>query len=73
MVPVGGYDLGQIKGPLELRLTRYGDTFQALDEPYPASVPSGEVAYADGSTCTGSTLCVETGPCRPYQRQLSQY
>ncbi|MBI4259687.1 MAG: hypothetical protein HY658_03880 [Actinobacteria bacterium] len=48
--PAGGFDLGQVAGPLELRLARPGDTFHALDEEAPAAVPPGEVAYADGAT-----------------------
>lgn len=50
MVPVGGFDLAVIRGPLELRLTCAGDTFSALDDQTALPVPSGEVAYADGAT-----------------------
>jgi len=50
IVPAGGFDLDQIHGPLELRLSRSGDTFMALDEDLPQAVPPGEVAYADGQT-----------------------
>jgi DNA/RNA-binding domain of Phe-tRNA-synthetase-like protein len=50
VVPAGGFDLAQIEGPLELRLSRSGDTFMALDEDKPQAVPAGEVAYADGQT-----------------------
>jgi DNA/RNA-binding domain of Phe-tRNA-synthetase-like protein len=50
MVPAGGIDLAALQGPLELRLTRQGDWFLALDASEPEEVPSGEVAYADGST-----------------------
>ena len=50
MVPAGGFDLAALQGPLELRLTRQGDWFLALDASEPEEVPSGEVAYADGST-----------------------
>lgn len=35
---------------LELRLTRRGDTFQALDKNEPVAVPDGEVAYVTGRT-----------------------
>ncbi len=49
-VPVGGFDLDQIAGPLELRLTRDGDQFLALDAAEAVVVPPGEVAYADGPT-----------------------
>lgn len=50
IVPAGGFDLDQIHGPLELRLSRGGDTFMALDEDGSQAVPPGEVAYADGQT-----------------------
>ena len=50
VVPAGGFDLGQLDENLELRLTRAGDRFQALDAPAPEPVPPGEVAYADGPT-----------------------
>jgi DNA/RNA-binding domain of Phe-tRNA-synthetase-like protein len=49
-VPAGGFDLSALFGPLELRLTREGDMFVALDEQEPVPVPPGEVAYADGTT-----------------------
>ena len=49
-VPAGGFDLDAIQGPLELRLTREGDTFMALDEHIPMNIPPGEVAYTDGQT-----------------------
>lgn len=50
IVPAGGFDLEQIRGPLELRLTRAGDSFTALGEQTPQSLNAGEIAYADGST-----------------------
>jgi DNA/RNA-binding domain of Phe-tRNA-synthetase-like protein len=50
VVPVGGFDLLELSGELELRLTREGDTFLALDAEEPEEVPPGEVAYAHGST-----------------------
>jgi DNA/RNA-binding domain of Phe-tRNA-synthetase-like protein len=50
IVPAGGFDLDQIHGPLELRLSHSGDTFMALDEDLPQAVPPGEIAYADGQT-----------------------
>jgi DNA/RNA-binding domain of Phe-tRNA-synthetase-like protein len=50
IVPVGGFDLDQLHGPLELRLTRDGDRFTALREEAPLAVPPGEVAYADRPT-----------------------
>ncbi len=48
IVPVGGFDLAELPGQLELRLTREGDQFQALDEDVPYVVPPGEVAYTSG-------------------------
>ncbi|MDQ6659879.1 MAG: phenylalanine--tRNA ligase beta subunit-related protein [Chloroflexota bacterium] len=50
VVPVGGFDLGALHAPLEARLTRDGDLFQALDDELPQSLPPGEVAYASGQT-----------------------
>ena len=49
-VPAGAFDLGEISGPLELRLTRPGDHFLALDATEPLELPPGEVCYADGAT-----------------------
>ena len=50
VVPAGGFDLDQLRGPLELRLTRDGDHFTALDADAPIAVPPGEIAYLDGAT-----------------------
>jgi DNA/RNA-binding domain of Phe-tRNA-synthetase-like protein len=50
VVPAGGFDLAAVAGPLELRLTRAGDTFAALDAEASELVPPGEIAYADGAT-----------------------
>jgi DNA/RNA-binding domain of Phe-tRNA-synthetase-like protein len=50
VVPVGGFDLNALYAPLEARLTRDGDLFQALDDDLPQSLPPGEVAYASGQT-----------------------
>ena len=50
IVPAGGFDLDQVHGPMELRLSQSGDTFIALDEDVPEAVSPGEVAYADGQT-----------------------
>ena len=50
VVPAGAFDLAAIAGPLELRLTRPGDTFTALDSDAPEALPAGEIAYADGAT-----------------------
>lgn len=49
VVPAGGFDLEAFEGPLELRLTRDGDTFHPLDGSSPVSVVPGEVAYISGS------------------------
>jgi DNA/RNA-binding domain of Phe-tRNA-synthetase-like protein len=48
LVPAGAFDLADIHGTLELRLTQPGDTFTSLDADVPLAVPPGEVAYADG-------------------------
>ena len=48
VVPAGGFDLDALDASLALRLTRAGDTFQALDAGAPEAVPAGEVAYAAG-------------------------
>jgi DNA/RNA-binding domain of Phe-tRNA-synthetase-like protein len=49
IVPVGGFDLGDISGPIEVRLTRAGDTYHGLDSDERIAIPPGEVAYVDGS------------------------
>jgi DNA/RNA-binding domain of Phe-tRNA-synthetase-like protein len=49
-VPVGGFDLDRVTGPLAVRLTRDGDTFSPLDGDGPVPVPAGEIAYATGAT-----------------------
>jgi DNA/RNA-binding domain of Phe-tRNA-synthetase-like protein len=49
IVPAGGFDLDQLDAdPLELRLSRAGETFLALDGSAPETVPPGEVSYASG-------------------------
>lgn len=50
VVPAGAFDLRQLHGPFELRLTRPGDQFTALDADAPEPIDDGEVAYVDGST-----------------------
>lgn len=50
VVPVGGFDMDEVKDPLELRLTREGDAFRALDAAAAEPVDPGEVAYASGDT-----------------------
>jgi DNA/RNA-binding domain of Phe-tRNA-synthetase-like protein len=49
-VPVGGFDLDRVPGPLTVRLTRDGDSFSALDADGAVPVPPGEIAYATGTT-----------------------
>ena len=39
VVPVGGFDLDRVPGPLSVRLTRDGDTFSALDADGAVPVP----------------------------------
>ena len=48
-VPIGGFDLDRVPGPLTVRLTREGDTFSALDGNGSLPVPAGEIAYATGT------------------------
>ncbi len=50
VVPAGGFDVADLDGHLDLRLTKEGDQFQSLDDRHPAEVPEGEVAYAIGNT-----------------------
>lgn len=50
IVPAGAFDLDQIENPLELRLTRAGDTFHALDADGPVVVQPDEMGYVAGST-----------------------
>jgi DNA/RNA-binding domain of Phe-tRNA-synthetase-like protein len=51
VVPAGGFDLADLSdGVLELRLTRPGDQFTALDVTEPLAVRAGEIAYASGAT-----------------------
>lgn len=49
LVTAGGYDLDQLDYGLELRFSRTGDEFQALDDESIFEVPEGEVSYADGA------------------------
>lgn len=46
LVPLGGFDATAIDGTLELRRTRNGDTFQALNSDDAVAVEPREVAYA---------------------------
>ncbi len=50
LVPAGGFDAGELEAPLELRMSRSGDRFAALDGGDPEPVPPGEVSYVAGST-----------------------
>jgi len=44
-VPAGGFDLKEIRGPLELRRTRGGDTFLAMDAENVLAVPPGDLRH----------------------------
>lgn len=49
-LPFGAFDMNSLGGELlELRFTKDGDLFQALDEPEPSKVPAGEVTYVVGN------------------------
>jgi DNA/RNA-binding domain of Phe-tRNA-synthetase-like protein len=50
VVPVGAFDLDSIEGALDLRLSREGDTFQALDDAEPSPVAPGEISWVTGTT-----------------------
>ncbi|MGH2486511.1 MAG: B3/B4 domain-containing protein, partial [Ktedonobacterales bacterium] len=50
LVPAGAFDRDDIRDTLELRLSRPGDTFQALDDAAPMEIPAGEVSYTTGPT-----------------------
>lgn len=49
LVPAGAFDMDDLGGDLELRFSREGDTFTALDSSEEIAVPAGEVSYASGS------------------------
>ena len=49
VVPVGAFDLNDLGDTIELRLTREGDTFHALDSDAAIPVTPNEVAYTDGT------------------------
>ena len=57
LVPTGGFDMAGTPAPLEVRLTRLGERFQALDEDTPTQVEPEEVAYAVGSVLLTRHLC----------------
>ena len=48
IAPAGAFDLNETDDAIELRLTRPGDTFLALDHTNPEPMPEGETAYAAG-------------------------
>lgn len=48
LVPAGGYDIDSLRQDLQLRLSREGDRFMALDSDEAEQIPPGEVSYADG-------------------------
>ena len=48
--PAGAFDLGALNEPIELRFTREGDRFTALDAIEVIDIPPGEIAYTSGNT-----------------------
>ena len=48
VVPAGAWDLDEVPDDLQLRFTRAGDHFTALDETQAVAVAEGEIAYASG-------------------------
>ena len=50
VVPAGAFDLDRIDDPLELRLTRSGDIFHALDAEDAVAVEPDEMGYVAGAT-----------------------
>ena len=48
VVPAGAWDMDEIPEDLQLRFTRAGDRFTALDETQALAVAEGEIAYASG-------------------------
>jgi DNA/RNA-binding domain of Phe-tRNA-synthetase-like protein len=49
LVPIGGFDADELTNGLQLRMTRQGDRFRALDEEAATDVPPGEVCYSTGN------------------------
>jgi DNA/RNA-binding domain of Phe-tRNA-synthetase-like protein len=50
LVPAGGFDVDELENErLDLRITREGDTFHALDSDEVETIPEGEIAYVTGS------------------------
>ena len=50
VVPAGAFDLAATAQGISLRLTKPGDTFQALDQQDPEPIAEDETAYTTGST-----------------------
>ena len=50
VVASGAFDLNPLEGDIELRLTREGDHFSALDQEGSMELEPGEVAYVSGNT-----------------------
>ncbi len=50
VVALGAFDLDSLEAGIELRRTRTGDHFTALDQESPLMQDPGEVAYTSGST-----------------------
>lgn len=48
LVPAGGFDLDDLENDLELRLSKQGDTFLALDSSDAIEIPLNEVCYVEG-------------------------
>lgn len=48
VVPAGAYDLDEVGEAFELRPTRDGDSFEALDADAAEPLPAGEIAYVTG-------------------------
>ena len=46
--PAGGFDYGALTAPIELRLSRQGESFHALGAAEPELLPAGEVSYVSG-------------------------
>ena len=49
VAPAGAFDMDRLDAELQLRRTRHGDRFTALDETESIEVAPGEIAYACGS------------------------
>jgi DNA/RNA-binding domain of Phe-tRNA-synthetase-like protein len=48
-VPAGGFDLRDLRGQIQLRLSRPGDTFAAFHETDAQEIGNAEVCYALGN------------------------